>query len=88
MVEVEGEALGRPAGRSGRSPNRAGACAELRGLYEPFLIAMGRYFGLPVPPILADGPPVDNWQTSAWMRKAAGLGRLAGDDPRDDHGDE
>jgi hypothetical protein len=29
----------------------------------------------------------DNWQTSAWMRKASGLGTLASDDPRDDHKD-
>lgn len=61
--------------------------AELRGLYEPFLLALGRFFSLKVPPILSDAPPVDNWQTSAWMRRAGGLRSLAPMDPTDDHED-
>jgi hypothetical protein len=61
--------------------------AELRGMYEPFLNALSQYFLLPLPPVLSDSTPVDNWQTSAWMRRTSGIGALtpaqAGDDHRD-----
>ena len=39
--------------------------AELRKLYEPFVNALARHFLLALPPILADNPKADNWQTSA-----------------------
>lgn len=61
--------------------------AELRSLYEPFLRAMERYFHLPLPPIRAETPSVDNWQTSAWMQRARGLRGLSAFDPLDDHRD-
>ena len=60
---------------------------ELRGMYEPFVNALSRYFLLPLPPVLLDGEPVDNWQTSAWMRRARGFGQLATAEPGDDHAD-
>jgi Ion channel len=60
---------------------------ELRGLYEPFLNGLSRYFLLAVPPIFSDKPPVDNWQTSAWMRRARGIGKLARSEATDDHDD-
>ena len=55
---------------------------ELRGLYEPFVNALADYLHFALPPVQPDKPPVDNWQTSAWMRRAAGFGELpaAGDD--------
>jgi hypothetical protein len=59
--------------------------AELRGMYEPFVCALARHFLLALPPVLADTTPVDNWQTSAWMRRTSGLGRLALPEPGDDH---
>ena len=58
---------------------------ELRGLYEPFVNALAEFLLLALPPILPDAEPVDNWQTSAWMRRAAGIGELPAPDPRDDH---
>jgi hypothetical protein len=61
--------------------------AELRGMYEPFVNALSRYFVLPLPPVLSEEEPVDNWQTSAWMRRARGFGQLATADPTDDHVD-
>jgi Ion channel len=61
--------------------------AELRGMYEPFVNALSRYLLLPLPPVLSEGEPVDNWQTSAWMRRTRGLGQLATADPGDDHAD-
>ena len=50
--------------------------AELRELYEPFVNALSRHFLLTLPPILADQPKADNWQTSAWTPRAPGIGGL------------
>jgi hypothetical protein len=60
---------------------------ELRGMYEPFLNALSRHFLLALPPIYSEKPLVDNWQTSAWMRRTLGIGKLAMADPGDDHVD-
>jgi hypothetical protein len=58
----------------------AKALAELRALYEPFVHALAFYFRFPLPPMLPAASPVDNWQTSPWMPRSPGLGRLpAGD---------
>ncbi len=56
--------------------------AELRGLYEPFAQVLAHDLRLDLPPVWADGVRPDNWQTSAGMKRAAGLAHLA---PRDDH---
>ncbi len=61
--------------------------AELRGLYEPFVNALAEFLLFALPPVLPGGEPVDNWQTSAWMRRAAGISDLPALDPRDDHAD-
>src|SRR5262249_5511069 len=55
-------------------PAAAKALAELRGLYEPFLSGLAEYFQFALPPFQPDRPPVDNWQTSAWMQRSPGLG--------------
>ncbi|WP_435009738.1 potassium channel family protein [Tundrisphaera lichenicola] len=60
--------------------------AELRQLYEPFVAGLSDYLLLPLPPIWAEAASVDNWQTSAWMKRASGIGRLAQAVP-DDHDD-
>ena len=60
---------------------------ELRGLYEPFVNALAEFLLIDLPPINPDREPVDNWQTSAWMRRAAGIDELPAVDPRDDHAD-
>jgi hypothetical protein len=57
--------------------------AELRGLYEPFAQALADYLRLMLPPIWPPAGGPDNWQTSAWMRRAGNLASLA----RDDHFD-
>jgi hypothetical protein len=59
--------------------------SELRGMYEPFVNALAHNFLLALPPVLSDSPPVDNWQTSAWMRRTSGIGRLSLPEPGDDH---
>jgi hypothetical protein len=61
--------------------------AELRGMYEPFVNALSQHFLLALPPVFPDSTPVDNWQTSAWMRRTSGIGRLALPEPLDDHRD-
>ena len=53
-----------------------GKLTELRGLYEPFVNALAAYFQFALPPFVPDKPPVDNWQTSPWMRPSPGLGGL------------
>ncbi len=60
---------------------------ELRHLYEPFVQGLSDYLILPLPPVRREGPIVDNWQTSAWMERSKGIGRLAETDPADDHRD-
>ena len=61
--------------------------AELRRMYEPFANALSIYLLLPLPPIRAEAAVVDNWQTSAWMRRTSGIGKLARAEPDDDHAD-
>jgi hypothetical protein len=67
-------------------PEAARALAELRGLYEPFVNALAEHFLFVLPPFQPSAPPVDNWQTSAWMRRSPGLGRLPAG-AEDDHFD-
>jgi hypothetical protein len=61
--------------------------AELRGMYEPFVHALSRRFLMPLPPLMIEDDPVDNWQTSAWMRRTRGIGQLRAAEPGDDHAD-
>jgi Ion channel len=61
--------------------------AELRGMYEPFVQALSVRFLMPLPPVLIEGEPVDNWQTSAWMRRTRGIRQLRAAEPGDDHAD-
>ena len=56
-------------------------------MYEPFLAALSRHFSLELPPLLPEAATVDNWQTSAWMRRTRGIGGLAVADANDDHAD-
>jgi hypothetical protein len=65
----------------------AARLVELRGMYEPFVNALACHFVFTLPPVLPERPPVDNWQTSAWMRRVSGLGSLPVRDPRDEHFD-
>jgi hypothetical protein len=60
---------------------------ELRRLYEPFIQALAAHFLVAMPPFLPEKPPVDNWQTSPWMRRSPGLGGLPGAVAADEHFD-
>src|SRR5262249_48012619 len=68
-------------------PGVAEALAELRGLYEPVVNALAAYCQFALPTFLPEKPPVDNWQTSAWMRRSPGLGGLPTAGREDDHFD-
>jgi hypothetical protein len=58
--------------------------AKLRGMYEPFLLALSRYLFMEVPPWILAKEITDNWKTSAWGR----ISGLAGDSQVfDDHSD-
>jgi hypothetical protein len=61
------------------------ALTELRGLYEPFVNALAEHFLFELPPVFPTKPPVDNWQTSAWMKRAPGLGGLPTAAASDEH---
>lgn len=61
--------------------------AELRGMYEPFLNALAHHLLFTLPPVLPDKPAVDNWQTTAWARRAPGISSLPLPADGDDHFD-
>ena len=78
----------REAGLSLRDgPAAAKALAELRALYEPFVNALASQLLLTLPPLLTEKPPVDNWQTSAWMARSPGLRGLPTGGREGDHFD-
>jgi hypothetical protein len=58
--------------------------AELRGLYEPFAAGLAAYFRLGLPDVWPESERPDNWQTSAWMRRAGHITAL-GAGPDDEH---
>jgi voltage-gated potassium channel Kch len=60
---------------------------ELRRMYEPFVNALSLRFMMPLPAIFPDGEPVDNWQTSAWMRRTRGFRHLTASKMADEHDD-
>src|SRR5205085_1934171 len=59
--------------------------AELRAMYDPFLSALSRRFLLPLPPMASAQDAADNWQRSAWMRPAPGIGALPDAVANEDH---
>jgi hypothetical protein len=67
-------------------PSADAKLAELRGMYEPFVNALAGHFLLGLPPVFTEKMVVDNWQTTAWTRRAPGFSNLARVDG-DDHFD-
>jgi hypothetical protein len=58
------------------SNNLAARLAEMRVLYEPFLQALANYFCFYLPRFVPDRPAPDNWQTTAWTKRAPRLTEL------------
>jgi len=50
--------------------------AELHAMYEPFVTMLAEHLLLTLPPVVPETAHVDNWQTSAWMRRTPGIGQL------------
>jgi voltage-gated potassium channel Kch len=50
--------------------------AELRAMYEPFVYALADRLLFALPAILPDEVTADNWQRSAWLKRAPQLGEL------------
>jgi hypothetical protein len=63
----------------------AKALAELRSLYEPFVNALAVQLMFALPSFQPQKPPLDNWQTSPWMRRSPGLGGLPAANADDEH---
>jgi hypothetical protein len=59
--------------------------ADLRRMYEPFVNALARHFLFPLPPIVPEETPADNWQRSRWLPRAPELGGLSAAPAADDH---
>src|SRR2546429_440084 len=51
--------------------------AELRRMYEPYVVALTRYLVMPLPAWRAGAEPHENWRTSAWGRPLGGAPRRA-----------
>jgi hypothetical protein len=60
---------------------------ELRGAYEPFANGLAQFLLFTLPDVVPEKTVVDNWQTSAWMRRVPGIGRLPATEVRDEHFD-
>jgi hypothetical protein len=43
-----------------------GRLADIRGMYEPFLLSLSEHLLMPLPSWLSQDDKVDDWQTSAW----------------------
>jgi hypothetical protein len=61
--------------------------ADLRATYEPFVNALAEFLLLALPPVLPERTTVDNWQTTAWARRAPGIGKLTLPPGTDEHFD-
>jgi hypothetical protein len=57
--------------------------AELRQMYEPFLVALCTYFEFRIPPVIPAERPIDNWQRSPWQARSPGIGALPAIRPED-----
>jgi hypothetical protein len=66
-------------------PNIERHLAELRGMYEPIVNALAQRFLFTLPSIMPEKVGPDNWQTSAWMPRAPGIGSLPLGTQRGDH---
>ena len=51
--------------RDGQTAERL---ADLRRMYEPYVVALAAYLAVPLPPWVRTAERPDNWQTSAWDR--------------------
>ncbi len=55
----------------------AAKLCELRAMYEPFVNGLAKRFLFTLPPIVAEGEPIDNWQRAPGMKRARGAAEFA-----------
>ena len=53
---------------------------RIRGLYEPYAVALARYLQLSLPPWIKHDGAKDNWQTTAWRLRQTRMPAIASDD--------
>ncbi len=70
------EGMGFPEGAA-----TAAKLAELRGMYEPFVNGLARYFLFKLPDFFPARATADNWQTSGWMARTPGIRELPSVEP-------
>jgi len=58
---------------------------ELRGMYEPYVLALGGFLRFALPGWLPPQRLRDNWQTSAWERASSGATPPCAQARKDDH---
>jgi hypothetical protein len=59
---------------------------ELRGMYEPYLLALAAFLHVEIPPLILAKEVTDNWKTSAWGRITGFTAPVRdGDGATDDH---
>jgi len=58
---------------------------DMREMYEPFLNGLSAYFMFALPPVMSEKATIDNWQTTAWARRAPGFAKLLPPREGDDH---
>lgn len=58
------------------SPDAASKLAQVRAMYEPFVCGLAERFLFKLPLIVPLEDTADNWQRSAWMPRAPGIGSL------------
>jgi hypothetical protein len=82
LTDAEAETLFSPVGAkrdtlgSPAIDRQAEQLASLRVLYEPFLQALADNYHFRVPRFFPDSPRPDNWQTTAWTKRAPGITEL------------
>lgn len=88
LPDAEFERLARSLESAGlrlREPETAAhRLAEFRRLYEPYVHSLAEYLRLPLPPWTHPAPRADNWQISAWEKRAAAEAAVATDHAADD----
>jgi hypothetical protein len=76
LTEAEVEELLSRATENAVGAGQVDRLVELRELYEPFVEALSRYFYFSVPRFFPSGRVVDNWQSTAWTKRAPGITEL------------
>jgi hypothetical protein len=77
--------LRREAGVPLRPDDGGVRLTQLRTMYEPFVNGLSRRLLFALAPVVPAEESADNWQRSAWQRRAPGIGSLAQGAGNDEH---